>query len=286
MTGPYAASARRALPSEAGSMYDSRKSNQILLSVLALSVGVHVAAWLGLRALPTLDQMIAVLRIDEVSLVDQPPPEPLPEPEPELEVPPEPEPERPPPVRRERPELPPPTDVPAEPPPPAEEQIEDFTGETLTNDTGESWASAVGSGAPMDAPIGAPTGVVTGRHREGVPGGEVGATGDPGPQLVALRDLSQPPAAPSHERLAELIRTLYPAELRRLSIEGSARVRLRIGSDGRVSRVRTRAESHAGFGDACVHVLEEAGAWARPLDRDGNPVATEVNFDCNFLLRL
>jgi len=270
-------------------MYDSRKADRILAVVLVLSIGAHVAVWMGLRALPTLDDMIAVLRIQEVSLVDEPLPAPEPEPEPVVEPEPEPEPEvPPPPIRRERPDLPPPPDLPPETPPPAaEEQIEDFTGETLTNDSGESWASAVGNGQAMDAPIGGPTGVVTGRHREGVPGGEIGGTGtEPGTQLVALRDLSAPPAAPSSDRLAELIRTRYPADLRRLSIEGNARVRLRIGADGRVSRVRMRSESHEGFGAACVHVLEEAGAWGQPRDREGNAVATEVNFDCNFLLRL
>jgi protein TonB len=269
-------------------MYDSRKADRILAVVLFLSIAVHAAAWLGLASLPTLDDMIAVLRIQEVALVEEHPP-PEPEPEPVLEEEPEPEPEiPPPPVRRERPDVPPPPDLPPDEPPPAqEEQIEDFTGETLTNDTGEAWASAVGNGQAMDAPIGGATGVVTGRHREGAPEGVVGGTGtEPGAQLVALRDLSSPPSTPSHERLAELIRTLYPAELRRLAIEGSARVRLRIGADGRVSRVRMRTESHEGFGAACVHVLEEAGAWGQPRDRDGNTVATEVNFDCNFLLRL
>ncbi len=270
-------------------MYDSRRSNQILLGVLLVSLAAHVAAWIGLAALPTLDDMIAVLRIDEVALVQEPPP-PAPPPEPEPEAtPPEPEEPPPPPVRRERPETPPPEAPPEEPPPAAEEQIEDFSGETLTNDTpGASWSSAVGTGGPMDAPIGGPTGEVTGRRREGVPGGEIGATGTgpPGPRLVAMRDLSQMPAAPSRDRLTELIRLHYPRELRNLSIEGSARVRLRIGADGSVSRMRVRAESHEGFGAACVEVLEEAGAWAHPLDRDGNAVATEVSFDCNFSLRI
>lgn len=270
-------------------MYDSRRSNQILLSVLAMSLAAHIAVWTGLSVLPTVDQMVEVFRIDELTMVEEPPPPPPPveEPEPEPEAAPEPEP--PPVVRRERPvETPPPEAPPEEPPPAAEEQIEDFTGETLTNDTGEGWTSAVGSGAPMDHPIGGPTGEVTGRRREGVPGGEIGATGTgpPGPRLVAIRDLSQPPAAPSRDRLVELIRRLYPTELRNLSIEGTARVHLRIGADGSVSRVRMRSESHEGFGAACVQVLQEAGAWARPLDRDGNPVATEVNFDCNFSLRI
>lgn len=272
-------------------MYDSRKSNQILVVVLALSFGAHAAAWAGLSALPTVDEIIEIFQIDEVSLVDEPPPPPPPEAEPEPEAPPPPEPE-PEPIHRERPRTPPPTEVPppeAEPPPPAEEQIEDFTGETLTNDsTAPGWTSAVGNGESMDHPIGGPTGEVTGRRRQGTPGGEIGGTGTgpPGPQLVALSDLSQTPRPPGAARLAELIQRLYPGELRRLSIEGSARVRLRIGADGSVSRIRTRSETHEGFGAACAQVLQEAGAWERPLDQDGNPVATEVNFECNFDLRI
>lgn len=275
-------------------MYDSRRSNQILAIVLFLSFGLHAAAWAGLSALPSVDRMIELFRIDEVALVaEELPPPPEPEPEPEAAPPPpepEPEPERPPPVRRERPETPPPeAPPPDEPPPAAEEQIEDFSGETLTNDTpGAAWASAVGTGGPMDTPIGGPTGTVTGRHREGVPDGEIGGTGTgpPGPRLVAQRDLSQLPGAPSADRLNELVRRLYPAELRTLSIEGRAVVRLRIGADGSVSRVRVRSESHEGFGAACVQVMQEAGSWQHPLDRDGVPVATEVNFTCNFSLRI
>lgn len=271
-------------------MYDSRKSNQITLVVLTLSFGVHVVAWLGLASLPSVSEVLDVFQVQEVSLVEEPPPPPEePEaPEAPEAAPPPPEEPPPPPVRRERPDTPPPPDAVDQPPPAAEEQIEDFTGETLTNDTGEAWQSAVGNGAAMDNPIGGPTGVVTGRHREGVPEGVIGGspTAPPGPRLVALADLSSRPEAPAASRLNELVRRFYPTELRNLSIEGTARVRARIGIDGSVSRIRTRSESHAGFGEACIHVLEEAGAWGHPLDRDGNPVATEVSFDCNFSLRI
>jgi protein TonB len=271
-------------------MYDSRRANRNLVLVLVMSLSTHLLAWTALTLLPSTSEMLEMFRIDEVALIEETPPPPEPEPEPEPEEAPPPEPEPPPPVRRERPQTPPPEEAPPpeEPPPAAEEQIEDFTGETLTNDTGEAWASAVGSGAPMDAPIGGPTGVVTGRHRAGVEGGEIGATGTGpvGPRLVALQDLSSQPSAPARDRLAELIRRFYPRELRNLSIEGTAVVRVRIGADGRVSRIRTRSETHEGFGGACAHVLEEAGAWGHPQDRDGNAVATEVNFECRFDLSL
>ncbi len=271
-------------------MYDERTARSLVVIGLALSLMVHLAIWRGLAILPSLDEALAVLHMQEVELIEEPPPPPEPEPEPE-EAPPEPEPEPeipPPPMPRERPQTPEPEEVPPEEPPAAEEQIEDFTGETLTNDSGETWASAVGNGAATGTPIGAPTGVVTGRHRSGVEGGEIGASGggEPGTHLVAIRDLSHPPDAPPRARLAELIQRFYPSELRNLTIEGTARVHLRIGADGSVSRVRVRSESHEGFGAACVHVLQEAGAWGHPIDRQGNPATTEVNFDCGFSLRI
>lgn len=276
-------------------MQDERKSQAILGVVFAMSASAHLAAWIGLGLLPSVSDTIAAITITDVALVEEePPPEPPPPPEPEEEEPPPPEPPPEPVVRRERPtptEAPPPDAPPPpdEPPPAAEEQIEDFTGETLTNESGEAWQSAVGTGAPMDAPIGAPTGVVTGRHRSGTEGGTIGGTGtgEPGPRLVAARDLSAPPGAPAQARLAELIQRFYPVELRRLAIEGTAVVRLRVSPDGAVSRVRVRSESHEGFGQACVQVLQEGGRWSPgPRDRDGNAVATEVNFECRFSVRL
>ncbi|MFO0685426.1 MAG: TonB family protein [Sandaracinus sp.] len=276
-------------------MYDSRQSQWILGVGFGLSLVLHVAAWLGLVSLPSSDDLAAMLHFETVAIIEEPPPPPPPpEPEPEVVEPePEPEPEvPPPPVRRERPtapteEPPPPDDT---PPPAAEEQIEDFTGETLTNDSTDGWQSAVGSGAPMDSPIGGPTGVVTGRRREGSPDGVVGGSGtgavDPGPRMVGLRDLSAPPSLPARDHLVELVRQYYPGDLRRQSIEGRATVRLRVGPDGRVSRVRMRNESHEGFGQACVRVIQEAGAWGTPLDRDGSPVATQVDFECIFDLHL
>lgn len=275
-------------------MYDERRSRELLAIVIVASLAVHAAAWGGLGMLPPLEEMISEFTITSVEIVEEPP-EPLPEPEPEPELPPEPEPPPPPPepvVHRERPtprtEEPPPDVPPPEPPPAAEEQIEEFTGETLTNDQGESWASAVGTGAPMDGPIGAPTGTVTGRHVEGREGGTVGGTGtgEPGTRLVAVRDLSVLPQPPPNTRIQELIQRFYPPDLRRLAVEGDARVRLRIGTDGRITRVRSTRETEPGFGDACVRALTEAGAWpAGGRDREGNPAATEVNFDCEFRVR-
>jgi protein TonB len=272
-------------------MYDERRSQAVLAIVIVASFAMHVAAYSGLG---TLDLRTLIQQIDTIAveMVDEaPPPEPElpPEPEPEPEVPPPPPPE--PVVRRERPVVPPPEEEapPPEPPPAAEEQIEDFTGETLTNDQGEAWQSAVGSGAPMDAPIGAPTGVVTGRHVEGTEGGVVGGSPDveSGPRLVAVRDLSAPPGAPRTDRLASLIQRFYPAELRRLAVEGRATVRVRIGPDGNVSRLRVRSETEPGFGQACVDALTEAGRWdPGPRDQEGNPVSTEVNFECRFTVRI
>jgi protein TonB len=270
-------------------MYDERRSQAVLALVVLASFVLHVLAYDGLARLPR-EIRTFIVEVTAVDMLEELPP---PEPEPELPPEPEPEPELPPPepiVRRERPVVPPPEDAPPpEPPPAAEEQIEDFTGETLTNDQGEAWQSAVGTGAPMDAPIGAPTGVVTGRHVRGTEDGTVGGstTAEPGPRLVAIRDLSAQPGAPRTDRLASLIQRFYPPELRRLAVEGRATIRLRIGPDGHVSRLRVRTETEPGFGQACVDALTEAGAWdPGPRDQEGNPVSTEVNFECRFTVRI
>ncbi len=273
-------------------MYDERRSQTVLAIVVIASLFAHVLAWGGLGLLPPLEEMMQSFTVTAVDMLeDLPPPEPLPELPPEPEPVPEPELPPEPVVRRERApvQAPPEEAPPPEPPPAAEEQIEDFTGETLTNDEGAAWQSAVGNGAPMDAPIGAPTGTRTGRHVVGTEGGAIGGsgTGDPGPRLVAVRDLSAPPGAPRTDRLASLIQRFYPSELRRLAVEGRATVRLRIGPDGNVSRLRVRSESEAGFGQACVDALTEAGRWdPGPRDQEGNAVSTEVNFECRFTVRL
>jgi TonB family protein len=140
----------------------------------------------------------------------------------------------------------PPAVRPAAAPPPAAETIADFSGTTLTND---------GSGAPAPRP--AP------------------------PAVVAVADLSRRPEAP---RLEEALERNYPAEARQGGLSGRAVVRARITPAGEVRDIFVQSESNAGFGRACRDTL--AGShWTPPLDRDGHPVATIINYTCRFEVR-
>ncbi len=269
----------------------------MLVGLLLLSAVVHLAVWSVLGVLPSVEEALAQqLAPVTIEPFDPEPaaapvePEPEPEAEPEVEEPaPEPEPEPEPVVERERPTTPRPQPDPepqAQPePPPAEEAIADFTGETLTNDSGEAWASEVGNGAAMEGPIGQPGAQVTGRRREGVregtPGGAGGA--EEGPRVVAVSDLSRPPAPPV-SRLRSLLSDNMPRRARDLGLEGNAIVRIRVNPDGRVQPLAVVREDQEGFGEACRRSIRASGRWEPPLDRDGQAVATITTFRCGFTI--
>jgi TonB family protein len=163
-------------------------------------------------------------------------------------------------------------------PPPAAETIADFSGTTLTNDgAGAGWASATGNGARMAGPIGRPGARVTGRHVE-----TTAPVARPAPPaVVAVADLSRRPEAP---RLEDALERNYPAEARQNGLSGRAVVRARITAEGEVRDLLVQSESNTGFGRACRDTL--AGShWTPPLDRDGRPVATIINYTCRFEVR-
>lgn len=267
-------------------------------ATIALSVGAHIAAAFVLLLLPAAALLsdpepveLAVIEtlpepIEEI-IEPEPEPEPAPEPEPIVEPVVQPVVERRPDPRPERvvaPDEPPPPDAP--PPPPAEETIEDFSGMTLTNDSGDpAWASNVGSGAPMEGPVGRPNAQVTGRNRRGQPDGVVGGTGEgEGPAIVSAGNLSRQPGPPS-DRLRSLLERNYPREAQQLGIEGTADVRVQVEADGSVRVLSVSRESHEGFGAACRQTIRQGGRWSPPLDRQGQPVATITAFRCTFTVR-
>lgn len=269
-----------------------RKSPSTLASVLVLSVSIHGGAWWALGLLPPLSSLIQRIESVEVDVFEQVPPPPEPEPTVAPE-PPTPEPESPPsapepPRPRERPvvrrEAPPPPS-PAEPPPAREEQIADFTGETLTVAAPGAWTSAVGNGQDMQGPIGAPTGLVTGRRRVGSQEGVVGGTGQGAvEEIVAIRDLRELPRPPDESRIVEALRRRYPPRLRSLSVEGRAVVRVRIRANGDLGRITVSSSSEPEFGQACIDALRDAGNWRPAIGPAGEPSATEVRFTCDFAL--
>jgi len=158
------------------------------------------------------------------------------------------------------------------PQPPEAETPADFSGVTLTNDgNGPGWASAVGSGAAMRGPVGAPGAKLTARA--------VAAPAQP--SVVPLASLSRPPSPPD---LAGMLERHYPEAARRNGLAGQALLKARILSDGHARDLIVVSESAPGFGDACRATLRDS-LWTPPLDRDGRPVATLINYTCRFEVR-
>ena len=149
----------------------------------------------------------------------------------------------------------------------------DFSGVTLTNETGLGFAMPVGNGSPLQGPIalGAPQ-AVTGNAPSPSP-----APAKP-PALVNASDLSEHPRPPD---LAGLLRANYPEEARLRGLRGSARVRARIEADGVIRSARLLFESAAGFGSACRHTVL-GSRWSAPRDKNGAAVATEIVYTCHF----
>ncbi|HEX5660009.1 MAG TPA: TonB family protein [Polyangiales bacterium] len=245
-----------------------------------LSVAVHAGTFMALGLVST-DVAVEPMKTLEMDVVEQPAP-PLPEPEPAAPEP-EPEPVQAPPPKPVAPPKAP--KAPKEPPPPqaqntppaaAEETIADFSGTTLTGSGG--WASAVGSGAPMNGPIGSPTGVVTGRNKAGVAGGVVGGTGE---RVLGPGDLSRGPLPPNSDLLNAALERSYPKAARQQGIEGVARIRLRVHASGKLQPLSTLSETYPGFADACKSSLREVN-FQPALDKAGQAVATDITYKCDF----
>lgn len=254
-----------------------------VFGVLGVSLGGHMAivGVLGLMPAPALEPGPKQV---EMEILEPPPPPPpaAPEPEPppqEAAKAPEPAPEPPKPKITPKPAAPkaePPPQQ-AEPPKAAAEAPVDLTGVTLT-DENASWSSAVGNGAAMNGPA-ARIGRVTGRDRAGASDGAVGGTGT-GPALVGEASLSRQPGKPAG--LDELLNEYYPPRARGQGVEGTADVRIRVQPDGRVTNLRNLRETQGyGFGSACMKLLQQK-RWQPPLDKHGQPVATEITFTCTF----
>lgn len=269
-----------------------------LVALFGVSALAHALAWVALGLLPAIEDLAHRREQPiEIGMIVEPAPEaPVPEP-PEPEI--APEPERAP--AQERPRIrapepepepeqlpPPPPDLPLDEPPAAEEAIEDFTGMTIEGESA-AWASPVGNGLSSDRPIGQPGAQRTGRRREGVVGGQLGGGGapvaEPGPRVVAFADLSRRPSP--HGDLDALLSRNYPARARQLGIEGRVIVGFRIMPDGSLARLRVRTEAplEHGFGQACRRTVEQI-RWDPPLARDGQPVATDASFECEFVVGL
>lgn len=243
--------------------------------VVAISLGTHMAIMGLLGFMPTANQFFAS-KVEMEVIAPEPPPPPPPPPKVEEPKPPEPEPPRP----KAAPKLAP---KPAEPEPPkleakpAPEAPVDLTGVTLTG--GDSaWSSVVGSGGALNGP--APrVASVTGRDRAGSTAGIVGGKGDK-PVIVAEASLSRAPVPP--DGMNGLLEQNFPPRARSQGVSGSALLSVTILADGRVADMRVMRETgDYGFGSACQKTLR-LRRWQPPLDRRGQPVATQVRYSCEF----
>jgi protein TonB len=243
--------------------------------VVGISLGTHMAIMGLLGFMPTPNQFFASHKV-EMEVISPEPPPPPPPPKVEEVKPPDPEPPRP-------KAAPKPAPKPAEPEPPkaeakpAPEAPVDLTGVTLTG--GDSaWSSVVGSGGSLTGP--APrVASNTGRDRTGSTAGIVGGKGDK-PVIVAEASLSRAPVPP--DGMNGLLEQNFPPRARAQGVSGSALLRVTILSDGRVGDMRVMRETgDYGFGAACQKMLR-LRRWQPPLDRRGQPVATEVRYSCEF----
>jgi TonB family protein len=95
---------------------------------------------------------------------------------------------------------------------------------------------------------------------------------------VGLADLSVPPKAPD---LTDALAAAYPVDARSNGLTGKAVVRARVMPDGGVRELALVSESAPGFGAACQQTLRSS-RWSPPLDRQGHPVSTFINYTCRF----
>lgn len=252
------------------------RSPIILAILLFLSLGLHGVVFIGLSFLSLTADTLAQ-RSEIAFVVETPEPEPLP-PEPEEEPPPPPP---PPPPRPAAPRMrPTPPDEP--PPPPLEETPVAFDNVTLTNDAPSSFTMPESSGVPSEGPLG-PPGTPTGRRVVGSPTGAVGGMGTApsAARVVSAANLSRPPRPPSSSDA--ILERYFPTEERDQGIEGEASVRVMLGPDGRATSVRIVSSSRASFGNACRRMFRDPQmVFTPPLDRQGNPVSTQIDFNCAF----
>jgi TonB family protein len=250
-----------------------------VFGVAGVSVGAHMALLgvLGFMPAQVIEERKEVTM--EIAEPEPPPPPPPPaaaeEPKPEPE--PAPKPKAAPPKPAAAPKAAP--EPPQSDPKPAAEAPVDLTGVTLTGDDGASWSSVVGNGEAIQGPA-ARIAKVTGRDRAGSSDGVVGGQGK-GPALVGEDSLSRKPVAPPG--LDALLEQYFPPRARAQGVSGSARVRVRILADGSVGPMTVLRETGGGFdfGSSCMKALKQK-RWQPPLDKRGQPVATEINFDCEF----
>jgi TonB family protein len=253
----------------------------------AVSVMVHagigLAMWAAIetfvvRRLPPEETIIEIVESEPEPEPEPEPevklPEPEPEPEPEVKLP-EPDPEPIPPTRvePERTTAPPPSDTP--PPSPSTDLPSPgpSTGETSAPVIAMPELGVDSTGVPV-AHGKRPSRIGAGGGGTSTSGGGGGAdTGSgTGSQPVSIASLKRRAKAKSGQDYFDASKD-YPAEARRLGIEGKIRVKVEINPDGKVTKATLL--NHLGHGlDELARDRARRLAFEPAIDGDDRPVAS------------
>lgn len=250
-----------------------RQEQERLFGVLAISLSVHVFAFVGLGFAPSSTEALRARAI-EFEVV-QPP---VTEPEKTVPKVKEPAAEAP----REKPSQPKAKPIEAAPKETAEPEKEpppqapvDFAGVTLTDENGDAtWSTVVGNGSAIKGPVVAPRKTP---QRPSI--GAVGNGTSGGGARIPSVNLSRPPRPP--QNTDALLAKYYPERAKRQGIEGQAILKVRIKSDGLVAAMSVVRESFPEFGKACMEHLRDT-RWVPALDRLGRSVAFDITYTCRF----
>jgi len=167
---------------------------------------------------------------------------------------------------------------PANEPTPVANAPVDLAGVTLTGGEGAGWDSVTGNGLAMDTPIRSASAAAPSLPVASSAPAKLARVTPPPTQLVPIKDLGEKPVPPA---LDASLRAHYPPLAKRQGLPGSARLLVRIDSDGLVRHCTVQSESSAEFGAACRQTLL-GSRWSAPRDRLGKPVATQVYYTCEF----
>jgi len=259
----------------------ARRNALAFLATLA----VHVVAGAGLVAIEPADdgespEIVAELDMDDVVPEPPPPEPPPPEPEPEPEkAEPEPEPEKPEPEPDEPDPPPSPPPDPA-PPPPGD-----------TGDPAPGWATL-----PPDPDLpydlgGVPSAQARApraRGRGGTGGGRgTGGGGEPGgtgsaPTPVSVSEIKTMPMPIGDTDFVEAHKD-YPADAKRLGVEGQVKVRLVVDAEGGVASRRLVTRLGHGLDQLAMRLARKL-RFRPAIDNSDRPVAAVVVWTFTFTL--
>jgi protein TonB len=250
------------------------------------TLAIHAVAVTGLVAIEPGQgegalEVVAEFEMDEIEQEPEPPPvpeaEPEPEPEPETKAEPEPEPEAEPEPEEPRPAPPP---DPA-PPPPGD-----------TGDPAPGWATEPPSPEQPynlgDAVPAAQARAPSARGRGGTGGGNgTGGGGEPGgtgsvPTPVSVSDIKTMPQPIGDTDFVEAHKD-YPADARRLGVEGQVKVRMVVDAQGKVASRRLVTRLGHGLDQLAMRLARKL-RFRPAIDTSDRPVPAVVVWTFSFTL--